>query len=93
LFDISGLDYSSAKIYAAQPLKGLYGNYTLLIRAQDLGSPPNSATAPIKVCVTDFNDNPPRFVSPPHNFTVIVPEVSTNNIYILLLYFFFKRKY
>lgn len=75
MFDISGLDHTSAKLFAARSLKALYGNYSLVVRAQDLGSPPNSATSTVHVCVTDFNDNPPRFVSPPHNFTVRVPEV------------------
>ena len=28
----------------------------------------------MQVCVTDFNDHPPKFVSPPKNFTIRVPE-------------------
>ena len=28
----------------------------------------------LQVCVTDFNDHPPKFVSPPKNFTIRVPE-------------------
>ena len=28
----------------------------------------------LQVCVTDFNDHPPKFVSPPKNFTLRVPE-------------------
>jgi hypothetical protein len=59
----------------AQPLKGLYGNYTLIIQAQDLGIPSNSVTTQVSICVTDFNDNTPRFISPQHNTTVRIPEV------------------
>jgi len=58
-----------------QPLKGLYGNYTLTVQAQDLGIPPNSVTTQISICVTDFNDNTPRFINPQHNTTIRVPEV------------------
>jgi hypothetical protein len=75
LFTIENLDFSSARIMAARPLKGLYGNYTLLVQAQDLGIPPNSVTTQISICVTDFNDNAPRFISPQHNTTIRVPEV------------------
>nr|CAD7259200.1 unnamed protein product [Timema shepardi] len=41
LFKLENLDYSSARIDAVHSLKGLYGNYTLVVQAQDLGSPPN----------------------------------------------------
>jgi len=60
---------------AARPLKGLYGNYTLLLQAQDLGIPSNAVTTEISICVNDFNDNTPRFISPQHNTTIRVPEV------------------
>lgn len=46
------------------------------LEVQDLGSPPNKVYANLDVCVTDYNDNPPIFVSPQHNFTIRVPEVS-----------------
>jgi hypothetical protein len=72
---IENIDFSSARIMAAQPLKGLYGNYTLLLQAQDLGIPPNTVTTEISICVNDFNDNTPRFISPQHNTTIRVPEV------------------
>ncbi|XP_059472366.1 cadherin-23 [Neocloeon triangulifer] len=77
LFEIENLDFSSAKITAGRTLKALYGNYTLSVKAQDLGMPPNEATTEVRICVTDFNDNAPRFLSPPHNYTVIVPENAT----------------
>jgi hypothetical protein len=81
LFAISSLDHTSARITAALPLRALYGNYSLVIRASDLGSPPNSAVDTVKICVTDFNDHPPRFVSPPANLTIIrVPEVHVSSI-------------
>jgi hypothetical protein len=72
---IENIDFSSARIMVARPLKGLYGNYTLLLQAQDLGIPSNAVTTEISVCVNDFNDNAPRFVSPQHNTTIRVPEV------------------
>jgi hypothetical protein len=72
---IENIDFSSARIMAAQPLKGLYGNYTLLLQAQDLGIPSNAVTTEISICVNDFNDNTPRFISPQHNTTIRVPEV------------------
>ncbi|KAF4517747.1 hypothetical protein B566_EDAN002952 [Ephemera danica] len=78
LFAISSLDHTSARITAALPLRSLYGNYSLVVRASDLGSPPNSAVEMVRICVTDFNDHPPRFVSPPANLTVVrVPENAT----------------
>lgn len=42
---------------------------------QDLGNPPNKVYATLDVCVTDYNDNPPVFISPQHNITIRVPEV------------------
>lgn len=77
LFRIENLDYSSARITATVPLKGFYGNYTLMIEAEDLGTPANVVTSELPICVTDFNDNPPRFISPPHNVTIKVPENTT----------------
>ena len=38
-------------------------SYKLIIRAQDLGSPPNSNTTQVIVNVQDVNDNSPRFPS------------------------------
>lgn len=77
LFRIEKFDYSSARISASVPLKGFYGNYTLVVEAQDMGTPPNVAAMEVPICVADFNDNPPRFISPPHNVTIKVPENTT----------------
>ncbi|XP_069668723.1 cadherin-23 isoform X2 [Periplaneta americana] len=77
LFSIENTDFSTARIMITQHLKGLYGNYSLIVQAQDLGIPPNSAVTQISICVTDFNDNAPRFISPQHNTTIRVPENAT----------------
>ncbi|KAJ9587165.1 hypothetical protein L9F63_019319, partial [Diploptera punctata] len=77
LFAIENIDFSTARIMAVRPLKGLYGNYTLLVQAQDMGTPANSVATQVSICVTDFNDNAPRFVSPQHNTTIRVPENAT----------------
>lgn len=77
LFRIENVDYSSARIFATVPLKGFYGNYTLQVEARDMGTPPNRVLTEVPICVTDFNDNPPRFISPPQNVTVKVPENTT----------------
>lgn len=77
LFRIENVDYSSARITATVPLKGFFGNYTLIVEAEDMGMPPNIVTSEVPICVTDFNDNPPRFISPPHNVTIKVPENTT----------------
>lgn len=71
------IDYSSARIVTTGLLKMKYGNYTLRIQAQDLGTPPNIVYKDLPICVTDYNDNAPRFVSPSHNVTIRVPENAT----------------
>lgn len=68
-------DYWTAKIKAAESLRGKFGNYTLNVEARDLGIPSNKDNAILKICVTDYNDNPPLFISPQHNTTIRVPEV------------------
>lgn len=77
LFNIMPIDYSSARIVTTGLLKMKYGNYTLRIQAQDLGTPPNIVYKDLPICVTDYNDNAPRFVSPSHNVTIRVPENAT----------------
>ncbi|XP_071565121.1 cadherin-23 [Temnothorax nylanderi] len=74
LFILEQTDYWTAKIKAAQPLRGNFGNYTLNVEAHDLGTPSNKDNGILKICVTDYNDNPPLFVSPQHNTTIRVPE-------------------
>jgi len=75
LFILEQTDYWTAKIKAARPLRGKFGNYTLNIEARDLRTPSNKDNEILEICVTDYNDNPPLFVSPQHNTTIRVPEV------------------
>ncbi|RZF38140.1 hypothetical protein LSTR_LSTR005501 [Laodelphax striatellus] len=77
LFQIKSVDNWSAQVLSTGPLKKRYGNYSLVVRAQDLGMPPNSVVANLHICVTDFNDNAPRFLSPPHNITIRIAENET----------------
>lgn len=75
LFDLHSVDYWSGRLYTTTSLKNLYGNYSLLIRAQDGGDPQKSSLGTVNICVTDVNDNAPRFVSPPYNVTVRLLQV------------------
>ncbi|XP_026823898.1 cadherin-23 isoform X2 [Ooceraea biroi] len=74
LFRLKRINDSKAEIKAVQPLKGKFGNYTLHIEARDLGTPSNKDNGILEICVTDYNDNAPFFVSPQHNTTIRVPE-------------------
>ncbi|XP_018375495.1 PREDICTED: cadherin-23 [Trachymyrmex cornetzi] len=74
LFLLEQIDHWTAKIKAAQLLRGKFGNYTLNVEAHDLGTPSNKDKGILKICVTDYNDNPPLFISPQHNTTIRVPE-------------------
>lgn len=75
LFALQQINEWSAEIRSLRPLRGRHGNYTLLLRAQDMGHPSHLVEAPLHICVTDFNDHPPVFITPPHNSTLRVPEV------------------
>ncbi|XP_054269612.1 cadherin-23-like [Macrosteles quadrilineatus] len=77
LFEIEPLDHWSARLYSPSSLKAKYGNYTLAINLQDLGTPPNSVVGNLNICVTDFNDNSPQFIYPPQNITIRIPENAT----------------
>ncbi|XP_063590983.1 cadherin-23-like [Penaeus indicus] len=77
LFDLRMIDQTAAQVFAAKPLVGQYGNYSLIVQAQDRGFPPNSVMSKVDVCVTDFNDHAPLFVSPSVNLTIRVPENAT----------------
>ncbi|KAJ8674820.1 hypothetical protein QAD02_010606 [Eretmocerus hayati] len=76
-FTLEQTDYWTARLKASESLRGRFGNYSLQLEVQDLGSPPNKVYAPLDVCVTDYNDNSPVFTSPEHNFTIRVPENMT----------------
>ncbi|ODN06167.1 Cadherin-23 [Orchesella cincta] len=68
---------NTAKVVPARSLKGFYGNYSLTIDAMDGGNPPNVATKEFKICILDFNDQKPVFISPSQNYTIRVPENAT----------------
>ncbi|KAF5304330.1 hypothetical protein FQA39_LY09709 [Lamprigera yunnana] len=76
-FELRQIDQWSAELFSLKSLKGKHGNYSLLIRAQDLGTPSYLTEAPLHICVTDYNDHAPFFVTPPHNSTLKVPENAT----------------
>lgn len=83
LFSLHNIDYWSGRLYTTSSLKNLYGNYSLLIRAQDGGDPQKSSLATVNICVIDVNDNAPRFVSPPYNVTVRLLQVRFATVYTL----------
>ncbi|KAL1123291.1 hypothetical protein AAG570_002377 [Ranatra chinensis] len=76
-FGLQPVDDRSCRLVSVGSLKGRYGNYSVTLQAADLGVPPKSAITTLDICITDFNDNSPVFVSPPHNFTIRVPENAT----------------
>lgn len=67
-------DSTSARIIASGPLRGFFGNYSLIVEARDQGMPSRASTLNVPICVLDFNDHAPRFTYPPQNATVRVPE-------------------
>ncbi|XP_044743020.1 cadherin-23, partial [Chrysoperla carnea] len=77
LFILEQTDYWTAHLIAAKSLQARHGNYTLTIKARDLGSPPNTVHEKLNVCVTDFNDHAPLFKSPSQNSTLKIPENTT----------------
>ncbi|CAG9578961.1 unnamed protein product [Danaus chrysippus] len=76
-FEQVGGDANTGRLYAKQPLKDRFGNYTFIIEARDLGLPSNVVRDELSLCVTDYNDHPPVFVHPPQNVTIKVPENAT----------------
>ncbi|GAB0096475.1 Cadherin [Sergentomyia squamirostris] len=77
IFKIVKIDSWSAAIFAKHSLQGFYGNYSLTITARDLGSPANVVSQKMEVCISDFNDHAPIFVSPANNVTIRIPENAT----------------
>ncbi|CAG9119461.1 unnamed protein product [Plutella xylostella] len=82
-FEQVGGDANTGRLFAKQPLKDRFGNYTLIVEARDLGTPANVARGELRVCVTDYNDHAPVFLYPPQNVTVKVPENATIGTTIL----------
>lgn len=77
LFGIENQDSNTARVVSRYSLRGRFGNYSLVLQAQDAGNPPLHSTAKFQVCVTDVNDNSPVFVKPPQNYTIRVLENAT----------------
>ncbi|KAL3277671.1 hypothetical protein HHI36_013017 [Cryptolaemus montrouzieri] len=77
LFTLEQINEWSAEIKVTGPLRDRHGNYTLLMRAQDLGTPSHLVEEPICISVIDFNDHAPSFITPPPNSTLRVPENAT----------------
>ncbi|XP_017773804.1 PREDICTED: cadherin-23 [Nicrophorus vespilloides] len=77
LFYLRQNDSGWLEVGINRPLKGRHGNYTLTIRAQDMGTPSHSTQGDLNICVTDLNDHAPMFLRPPHNSTLKIPENAT----------------
>ncbi|CAG9827600.1 unnamed protein product [Diabrotica balteata] len=77
LFELQPINEWSVDIRTTTSLRGRHGNYTLIMRAQDLGIPSLLVEDTLRICVADYNDHPPIFISPPPNSTLKVPENAT----------------
>jgi hypothetical protein len=75
MFFVHQTDPWNANVFARNSLIKKYGNYTLKILVKDLGTPPKSIDMKLDICVQDFNDHAPYFVSPINNYTIRVAEV------------------
>lgn len=75
LFVLKQVDPWHANVYARSKLNKLYGNYSLNISVKDLGTPPKAIEVKLSICIQDYNDHAPYFVSPMNNYTIRVPEV------------------
>lgn len=76
LFKLVQRDPWNCVLFARRSLHDYFGNYTIVMQAQDLGTPVNIVEAELQVLVLDFNDHAPYFVAPGKNVTIRVPEVS-----------------
>ncbi|XP_057660172.1 cadherin-23 [Diorhabda carinulata] len=77
LFELQTISEWSVDIRTTTSLRGRHGNYTVVLKAQDMGIPSLSVEEAVRICVTDYNDHPPVFISPPPNSTLKVPENAT----------------
>lgn len=80
MFVLKQVDPWNANIYARAKLNKLYGNYSLSINVKDLGTPQKSVDMNLDICIQDYNDHAPYFVSPINNYTIRVPEVKNSKI-------------
>ena len=90
LFKLVQSDHWNCDVVAKRSLQGYYGNYTLNVKAKDLGTPSNIAEAQLEISILDFNDHAPYFVSPMNNVTIRVPEVTNHyhsNVYLIFNFF------
>lgn len=76
LFKIVQKDPWNANLFAKRSLQQLFGNYSITIRAYDLGVPSNSVEANLQIICLDFNDHAPVFQTP--NETIRIAEVKKN---------------
>lgn len=83
LFKIRQRDANTAMVYATDFLQGRYGNYSLKVQVSDKGVPPNIVHGQLNICVSDYNDHAPVFLSPSANTTIRVPENATVGTSIL----------
>lgn len=79
LFVLKQVDPWNANIFARTKLNKLYGNYSLDINVKDLGTPQKAVTMKLDICIQDYNDHAPYFVSPSNNYTIRVPEVGSKH--------------
>lgn len=75
LFMLKQVDPWNANVFAREKLNKLYGNYSLNISVKDLGTPQMFVDMKLDICIQDYNDHAPYFVSPIANYTIRVPEV------------------
>ncbi|RWS28589.1 cadherin-23-like protein [Leptotrombidium deliense] len=76
-FPSSAANEAAAKVVSRFSLRNRVGNYTLTVKAEDLGSPSRSSQTKIPICILDVNDRSPHFVFPPSNHTIRIPENAT----------------
>lgn len=75
MFTLKQIDPWNANVYARNKLNKKYGNYSLDIVVKDLGTPQMSIDLKLDICVQDFNDHAPFFISPINNYTIRIAEV------------------
>lgn len=75
LFTLKQVDPWNANVFSRNRLNKKYGNYSLNILVRDLGTPQLAVDMKLDICVQDFNDHAPYFVSPINNYTIRIAEV------------------
>jgi cadherin 23 len=80
LFVLKQVDPWNANIYSRGKLNKLYGNYSLKLNIKDLGTPQKAVKVDLDICIQDYNDHAPYFVSPINNYTIRIPEVELGSV-------------